>query len=150
MERLTTPGFNFNADFVASHPQSWSIAQALGRLQMLEDILGDEYDLGRLRALVMARDTVTPNAPLTLEELRGMDGEPVWCEDNTVDAGIIRLAENWATGRLEADFWTFDEDGNPRCYNVRLTLEMGARFYRRKPEILAEWQETAQQEEKTE
>lgn len=75
-----------------------------------------------------------PNELLTLEELRGMDGEPVWCKDNTVDAGIIRLAEDWATERLEAHFWTFDAEGNPRCYNVRLMLEMGANFYRRKPD----------------
>lgn len=75
-----------------------------------------------------------PNDPLTLEELRGMDEEPVWCEDNTVDAGIVRLAEDWATERVEAHVWIFDAEGNPKCYNVRLMLEMGAKFYRLKPD----------------
>lgn len=85
-------------------------------------------------ALIEQLTAEPPSAPLTLTELRGMDGEPVWCKDNTVGAGIIRLAEDWATGQLEAHFWTFDTEGNPRCYNVRLTLEMGANFYRRKPD----------------
>ena len=56
MKRLTKPEFNFDTDFVASHLLSWSIAQALKRLQMVEDILGDEYDLDMLSALVKARD----------------------------------------------------------------------------------------------
>lgn len=32
-----------------------------------------------IRELVKEKLVVHQNAPLTLEELRGMDGEPVWC-----------------------------------------------------------------------
>ncbi|MEM5769403.1 MAG: hypothetical protein AAGU32_14080 [Bacillota bacterium] len=74
------------------------------------------------------------NALLTLDELRGMDGEPVWCEDTTNYSGIIKLAEDWSTDKPEAHIWTFEEEGNPKCYNVRLMMEFGAKFYLRKPE----------------
>lgn len=37
MERLTEPGFNFTSDYVASHLQSYPIAQALAKLQAYED-----------------------------------------------------------------------------------------------------------------
>lgn len=74
------------------------------------------------------------NDPLTLEQLREMDGEPVWCEDTTNYSGIIKLAEDWSTDKPEAHVWTFDEEGNPKCYNVRLMMELGEKLYRRKPE----------------
>lgn len=73
------------------------------------------------------------NTALTLEELREMDGEPVWCEDNTIEAGIIRMAEDWSTEQMEAHIWTFDVEGNAMCKNVRLMLEFGAKFYHRLP-----------------
>lgn len=41
MERLTKRNFNFTSNYVASHLQSWSIAQALSRLQEYEDKLED-------------------------------------------------------------------------------------------------------------
>lgn len=41
-ERLTIRGFNFNSDFVASNLQSWPIAQALAKLQRLEDAAEDK------------------------------------------------------------------------------------------------------------
>lgn len=37
-------------------------------------------DMLRKAASLLERDTEPPNEPLTLEELRGMDGEPVWVE----------------------------------------------------------------------
>ena len=41
MERLTVKGFNYNSDFVASRLQSWPIAQALEKLQQIEDAMED-------------------------------------------------------------------------------------------------------------
>ena len=41
MERMTQRGFNFDRDFVASHLQSWPIAQALKKLQEIEDTMED-------------------------------------------------------------------------------------------------------------
>lgn len=38
MERLTEKNFNFTSDFVKSNLQSWSIAQALKKLQEYEDL----------------------------------------------------------------------------------------------------------------
>lgn len=38
MERLTEKNFNFTTDFVKSSIQSWSIAQALKKLQEYEDL----------------------------------------------------------------------------------------------------------------
>lgn len=84
------------------------------------------------RAITALREKLEreQNEPLTLEQLRQMDGQPVWCQDNTVGTGIIRLVEDWATEKMEVHIWTFDEEGNPRCTNVRIMLEFGARFYR--------------------
>ena len=37
-------------------------------------------------------DSVSPNAPLTLEELREMDGEPVWCiNGNNGQWGLVHV-----------------------------------------------------------
>ena len=41
MERMTQRGFNFDRYFVASHLQSWPIAQALKKLQEIEDTMED-------------------------------------------------------------------------------------------------------------
>ena len=93
-----------------------------------------EHQAAQLAAATAERDAAVYNEPLTLEELRGMDGEPVWCEDGTVDAGIVRMAEDWATERKEPHIWMFDKYGDVKCYNIRLMLEQGAKFYRRPPE----------------
>ncbi len=47
MDRLTQRGFDFDMNFVASHLQSWPIAQALKKLQKYEDAEED----GRLVVL---------------------------------------------------------------------------------------------------
>lgn len=39
MKRLTIKGFDFTSDFVASHLQSWPIAEALKKLQQIEDAM---------------------------------------------------------------------------------------------------------------
>lgn len=40
-DRLTVRGFDFSADFIASNLQTWPIAQALRKLQQLEDMIED-------------------------------------------------------------------------------------------------------------
>jgi len=54
MDRLTKPGFNYTADFVASHLQSWPIAQALERLQAYEDSGLSPETVGAFAALLQS------------------------------------------------------------------------------------------------
>lgn len=65
----------------------------------LEDALWyDNYDRDMAEKIVLDMPTLTPpNEPLTLEQLREMDGQPVW---------IVRLEDNlgwWAIVRLGND-----------------------------------------------
>lgn len=76
MERLTQRGFNYSCDFVASHLQSWPIAQALKKLQQIEDAMEDQ-EHGKTH-FDQPAITPPPNDPLTLEELEGMVGEPLY------------------------------------------------------------------------
>lgn len=56
MERLTIRGFNFDRDFVASNLQSWPIAQALKKLQEIEDAMEDR----ELRPTYFDKITASP------------------------------------------------------------------------------------------
>lgn len=58
MERMTQRGFNFDRDFVASHLQSWPIAQALKKLQEIEDAMEDR----ELRPTYFDQITASPEA----------------------------------------------------------------------------------------
>lgn len=40
-DRMTVRGFDFSVDFIASNLQTWPIAQALQKLQQLEDMIED-------------------------------------------------------------------------------------------------------------
>ena len=51
-------------------------AELRARLMMIEDILGDSYDLDHLRDLIEAERE--NQKPLTIEELRQVNGEPLW------------------------------------------------------------------------
>lgn len=69
-----------------------------------------------------------PNEPLTLEQLREMDGEPVWVED----------VKHWALIDIEkggqwdgVPFATWAENGTKFTYNVE---SRGLHCYRRPPE----------------
>lgn len=69
-----------------------------------------------------------PNEPLTLEQLREMDGEPVWVED----------AKHWALIDIEkggqwdgVPFAIWAENGTKFTYNVE---SRGLHCYRRPPE----------------
>ena len=77
-----------------------------------------------------------PNEPLTLEELRQMDGEPVWCVDGlgnqcwclvNCDDGLPCCYDN-ETGLWEGSF--YDTTGD-REYGLH---QNGWRAYRRRPE----------------
>lgn len=71
------------------------------------------------------RNALQENAPLTLEELRGMDGEPVWCE----------TIKRW--GIIEVDaFGEWKE--KPFIHGTSFNFDIEARgltVYRRKPEV---------------
>lgn len=55
--------------------------------------------------------TIRAETPLTLDELRGMDGEPVWCES----LGIPDNSE-WAIIDIEAD----EANGKSGCFPLTL------------------------------
>ena len=79
--------------------------------------------------LVERLPTLTPpNEPLTLEELREMDGEPVWVED----------VKHWAVIDIEkggqwdgVPFAIWAENGANFCYNIE---GRNLHCYRRPPE----------------
>ncbi len=69
-----------------------------------------------------------PNAPLTLEELREMNGEPVWVvvEDEIIMCALVEVAEEnvWLTNYL----------GGRSEYRFDEPIEDGIVLYRYKPE----------------
>lgn len=87
----------------------------------LRDRLKRYEDTGLMPDDVERLAAQEPNAPLTLEELRGMDGEPVWND----------TMKKWALVDLGWEFGprTVDETGQWR--------DLGDRYYRRKPEEAA-------------
>ena len=82
-----------------------------------------------MREWVERQPTLTPpNEPLTLEQLREMDGEPVWVED----------VKHWALIDIEkggqwdgVPFAIWAENGTKFTYNVE---SRGLHCYRRPPE----------------
>ena len=73
-------------------------------------------------------ETTPPNNPLTLDELRQMDGEPVWVEE----------VEHWALIDIEkggqwdgVPFAIWAENGARFTYNIK---DRGLHCYRRPPE----------------
>lgn len=77
-----------------------------------------------------------PNEPLTLEQLREMDGEPVWCVDGygnacwclvNCDDGLPCCYDN-ETGLWDGSFYEMSGDGK---YGLHKT---GWLAYRRRPE----------------
>ena len=82
------------------------------------------------------RRTEPPNDPLTIEELREMDGEPVWCVDGygnacwclvNCDDGLPCCYDN-ETGLWDGSFYEMSGDGK---YGLHKT---GWLAYRRRPE----------------
>lgn len=85
-------------------------------------------DLGTVEELRRMAEKMRKNGPLPLEELRGMDGQAVWCEDEHC-AGIISvdIGGKWAG----VPFLIFRAQGVNCTYNIE---ERGLSIYRRKPE----------------
>lgn len=89
--------------------------------------------------LVQTQPTISfpPNPPLTLEELRemGQSGLAVWCVDaDGIAQGLLCMRENWSDSRITPHIWMLDDECNSGVYSVEYMLELGAKFYRRKPE----------------
>ena len=66
------------------------------------------------------------NEPLTIDELRGMDGEPVWC-DWVNQWGIVNIDSE---SRLEFTYC----DGSQNTYGEIVSCGIDPMAYRRKPE----------------
>ena len=94
---------------------------------------GRKYDALLLESVIAQivdpQPTLTPpNEPLTIEQLRDMDGEPVWIED----------VKHWALIDIEkggqwdgVPFAIWAENGTKFTYNVE---SRGLHCYRRPPE----------------
>ena len=81
-----------------------------------------------LRALIKS----PPNAPLTMEELREMDGEPVWCVDGS---GNKRWAIVSVYGEYPDDFECYTAQyGRIPGWGYGIDGAAGWLAYRRKPE----------------
>lgn len=71
-------------------------------------------------------NSTPPNAPLTLEELRGMDGEPVYLD-------FCKGYGEWVlVQKDEKDVSLMHKNGIPASFGW--AVECGGKFYRRKPE----------------
>lgn len=83
---------------------------------------------GKIEYVEYASTLTPPNDPLTLEQLREMDGEPVWVED----------VKHWALIDIEkggqwdgVPFAIWAENGMKFTYNIK---NRGLHCYRRPPE----------------
>ena len=112
------------------------IQTVIEEIQSLLDIPSySHYDMGfddglkHVLDLIEKAPTLTPpNEPLTLNELREMDGEPVWVED----------VKHWALIDIEkggqwdgVPFAIWAENGMKFTYNIK---NRGLHCYRRPPE----------------
>ena len=93
----------------------------------LTDIYGDGNRLVYLKdvlGLIDEQPTLTPpNEALTLEQLREMDGQPVWVDDEKIWA----LLQVWDDDNIDIVF------PMPRgCFHAKSVL--GKKIYRRPPE----------------
>ena len=92
-----------------------------------------EQDKERAEDLVLGMPTLTPpNEPLTLEQLREMDGEPVWIVEQP-DWGHWELsadAEDYLANR-DQDFYGLKHDDPAGRYGLHV---LGWLAYRRPPE----------------
>ena len=92
-----------------------------GKRQRLREI---ELEKVKIAALTLT----PPNEPLTLEQLREMDGEPVWVEDVRHWA-LIDIEKGGQWDGVPFAIWT--ENGVRFCYNI---LDRNLLCYRRPPE----------------
>lgn len=107
-------------------------------MEVVYDLLSDDATNDRANQIIEAFDAapcvdaeaLPPNAPLTLEQLRRMDGEPVWVENLDVSGKSM-----WAIVQI----WTDDTlimRGAHQCGCLIDRYSIGQRYrvYRRKPE----------------
>lgn len=89
--------------------------------ELLEDITAAQEHggmgaviAGTLKRFVMRQPTLTPqNEPLTLEQLRGMDGEPVWVvlvDERFRDLNGWYLVHHGNAYLARIDDWELDDD----------------------------------------
>lgn len=77
------------------------------------------------------------NSPSTQEELREMaqHGLAVWCVDTDgIAQGLLFMHESWDDSRISPHICLIDEEGDPGVYHVEYMAELGAKFYRQRPE----------------
>lgn len=98
----------------------------------LEENCENQYTRMAVFGIMQSMPTVdyqeTPNEPLSIEQLRQMDGQPVWVED----------VKHWALIDIEKGgqwdsmpFATWNENGVRFCYNI---INRNLLCYRRPPE----------------
>ena len=96
----------------------------------LEENCENQYTRMAVFGIMQSMPTVdyqkTPNEPLTLEQLREMDGEPVWVDDEN-DKKTWALLQVWDDENIDAVF------PMPRgCFHAKSVI--GKKIYRRPPE----------------
>lgn len=94
--------------------------------QKFQESMTDFKEIQRLKTQLAALRDAEKNAPLTLDELREMDGEPVWviplAPEEQPEWALVDVMEEWLC-TSNADYWGFEVYG--RCILA----------YRRKPEV---------------
>lgn len=107
----------------------------LEKLQRMIDYCKKDNQVNGLTALFQVGDAIMdcptltpPNEPLTLEELRGMDGEPVWVKDVRHWA-LIDIGKGGKWDGVPFAIWV--ENGVRFYYNI---LARNLLCYRRPPE----------------
>ncbi|MCX4373471.1 MAG: hypothetical protein OSJ58_16955 [Dysosmobacter sp.] len=113
MERLTMR----NSDGSVSQPTGTTVEAVFYRLAAYEDTGLEPEEITPL--------IPPPNDPLTLEELREMNGEPVWCEHQKNYVFIACVKDE-----PYKQIWFFTNKGKWDTILFHHT-----RFYRRKPEV---------------
>lgn len=81
------------------HAAAVQAAEMRGRLEMMEDVLGDEYTLDGLREQAVAQIEPSRTAvgkPLTKEQLQERVGKWVWVEVNYNHDGALYQCDGWA------------------------------------------------------
>ena len=98
-------------------------------LQVLEINFGHTGGADVMRQLIEAQPTLTPpNEPLTLEQLREMDGQPVWVEE-VKQWALIDIEKGGQWDGIPFAVWA--ENGTKFTYNVE---SRDLHCYRRPPE----------------
>ena len=106
--------------------------------QWKKDCLADNDTQGAdiISDVILQLDDVStltqPNEPLTLDELREMDGEPVWVED-VKHLALIDIEKDGQWAGIPFAVW--EENGVEFTYNIE---DRNLQCYRRPPEELEE------------